>query len=187
MDNKAIFLDRDGVLIKEVGYLGSVENAEFLPNVFSALKKIDISYALIIVSNQAGIAKGMYTEEDYKSVNTWLVDSLKEEGILIAASYFCPHHPEASVEAYKKVCDCRKPGNGMLKKAEKDLNIDLKNSWMIGDKSSDILAGSKAGCKTILVKTGYAGTDNAHVITPDYVAKTLTDAVDFINSKKTVI
>jgi len=109
---------------------------------------------------------------------------LAKKNIRIKETYFCPHHPEAKIKKYRKKCHCRKPGPGMLLKAKKEFNLDLNHSFLIGDKTSDILAGKNAGCMTILVQTGYAGKDGLFKVNPDYTAEDLLSAIKLINSKK---
>jgi len=136
---------------------------------------------VVMVSNQSGIARGYYGEEDAERYNQALAQKLAEEGARIDAIYICPHHPEAKIEKYRLECDCRKPRPGMLKMAEKALEIDLKQSFMIGDKLIDIEAGKSAGCKTILVKTGYGGeTVQNNRVDCDFVADDLYGAVSYI-------
>lgn len=150
MTNKVIFLDRDGVINKEVGYLHKIEDFEFIDGVFDAcLYFQNLGYLLIIVTNQSGIARGYYTENDFHIVNSWMVDQFDKNGIKILDVFFCPHGPDST-------CDCRKPKPGMFILANKKHNIDMKNSWMIGDKESDITAANAAGSQnTILVKSGH--------------------------------
>lgn len=137
-------------------------------------------YAVFIISNQAGIAKGFYKKEDVEKLDNWIRNSLKKTGIKIAKTYFCPHHTDAKIKKYKKKCLCRKPEIGMFLKTKKEFGIDLSQSYLIGDKTSDILAGQRAGCRTILVKTGYAGKDKLFKIKPDFVANDLIEAVKLI-------
>ncbi len=178
---KALFIDRDGVILKEKNYVYRQEDAEFLPGVFEALKKATASgYRIIIVSNQSGIARGLYTEKDYLKLEKWLETKFEENSVKIDGVYYCPHHPEASVKKYKKDCECRKPKPGMILKAAKEHNLNLAESFMIGDKTTDVEAGKNAGCKTILVKTGYAGKDSESKLKPDFVADDLLSAVEII-------
>lgn len=153
---KVIFLDRDGTINVEKDYLYKWEDFEFEKNAITGLKRLnDLGYELIVVTNQSGIARGYYTEEDLSLLNKKMCEELKRNGITILDCFYCPHHPEKGIGKYKKDCDCRKPNSGMLEKAYKKYNIDLKNSFMIGDKESDLKAGDKKGVTSILVKTGY--------------------------------
>lgn len=153
---KCIFLDRDGTINVEKNYLYKIEDFEFEKNVKKGLKKLqDLGYLLIIVTNQSGIARGFYTEEDLKKLNHYIKMELKKESIDILEFYYCPHHKEKGIGKYKIECECRKPKSGMLEKAISDYNIDRNSSFMIGDNISDLLAGKNAGVRGILVKTGY--------------------------------
>lgn len=157
--NKAIFLDRDGTINVEKDYIYKCEDLLFEEGSVEALKTFkNLGYILIVVSNQSGIARGYFTEEDLKAFNDNMNEKLKEESVEITEFYCCPHHPDGLAE-YKKVCDCRKPNNKMLEDAIKKYNIDREKSYMIGDKVSDIGAGLKSKLKTVLVKTGYGLKD----------------------------
>ncbi|MGP1429828.1 MAG: D-glycero-beta-D-manno-heptose 1,7-bisphosphate 7-phosphatase [Fusobacterium sp.] len=157
--NKAIFLDRDGTINVEKDYIYKCEDLVFEEGSVEALKTFkNLGYILIVVSNQSGIARGYFTEEDLKAFNNNMNEKLKEESVEITEFYCCPHHPDGLAE-YKKVCDCRKPNNKMLEDAIKKYNIDREKSYMIGDKLSDIGAGLKSKLKTVLVKTGYGLKD----------------------------
>lgn len=157
--NKAIFLDRDGTINVEKDYIYKCEDLVFEEGSVEALKTFkNLGYILIVVSNQSGIARGYFTEEDLKAFNDNMNEKLKEESVEITEFYCCPHHPDGLAE-YKKVCDCRKPNNKMLEDAIKKYNIDREKSYMIGDKVSDIGAGLKSKLKTVLVKTGYGLKD----------------------------
>ncbi|MDD5177929.1 MAG: D-glycero-beta-D-manno-heptose 1,7-bisphosphate 7-phosphatase [Candidatus Nanoarchaeia archaeon] len=175
--NKAIFLDRDGVINENTDYLHKKEDLIFISNSLEALKKINKSkYKVIIITNQSGIARGYFTLEQFHDFNKHFMSELNKENIKIDGEYFCPHHPDFDMD-----CSCRKPKPGMLLKAKKEFNIDLKNSWMIGDDLCDILAGKNAGCKTILVETGHAGKkDRGYKVSPDFKEKDLYNAVELI-------
>lgn len=180
MRNKAIFLDRDGVIVKDTDHLYKIRDCEFYKGVFSAIKKFPTDYKKIIITNQAGIAKGLYTEKDYKKLMDWISRQLKKHGIKIDKVYFCPHHPDGIVKKYTRICGCRKPKTGMLKQAQKDFNLNPRTSWLIGDSTGDILAGNKFGCKTILVATGYGGKDKRYKVKPTFKAKNLIAAAKII-------
>ena len=150
--NKAIFLDRDGTINVEKNYLYKIENFEFLPNVVKALKLLqDNGYKLIVITNQSGIGRGYYSEEDFKILNDWMLKKLGEKGITITAVYYCPHLPDATIEKYRIDCTCRKPKLGMYEKAIKDYNIDLTESYAIGDKIRDCFICEKSACRGFLV------------------------------------
>lgn len=154
---KAVFLDRDGVITQEPPhYAHRIDQLRLIRNAAKAIKIFNqAEFLVIVITNQAGIAKGFFKEEDTLNFNEEMIKRLNKKGAKIDAIYFCPHHPEAVVEKYKINCNHRKPQIGMLQKARDEYNIDLNGSYLIGDKISDIETGIKAGCKTILVKTGY--------------------------------
>lgn len=153
---KAIFLDRDGTINVEKDYLHKIEDFEFEKNVIEGLKILsELGYIFVVVTNQSGIARGYYSEEDLIILNNHIKDILNKEGIKIEKFYFCPHHPEKGIGKYKVECNCRKPNTGMLDQAVEEFNIDRKSSFMIGDNISDIEAGIRAGMTSILVTTGH--------------------------------
>jgi len=156
---KAIFLDRDGTINVEKDYIYKSEDLVFEEGSIEALKTFkNLGYILIVVSNQSGIARGYFTEEDLNIFNNNMNEILKKNGVEITEFYCCPHHPDG-IEEYKKVCECRKPNNKMIEDAIKKYNINREKSYMIGDKTSDIGAGLKSNLKTVLVKTGYGLKD----------------------------
>ena len=150
MNKKVVFIDRDGVINKEVGYLHKIRDFEFIDGVFDACLHFQkLGYSLIIITNQSGIARGYYNEDDFHLVNNWMIDQFENQGVSILDVFFCPHGPEST-------CDCRKPKPGMFNQANDKYNIDMENSWMIGDKEADVQAANAAGIKnTILVKSGH--------------------------------
>jgi D-glycero-D-manno-heptose 1,7-bisphosphate phosphatase len=150
MPVKTVFLDRDGVINKEVGYLHKIQDFEFIDGVFEAcLYFKSLNYQIIVVTNQSGIGRGYYDEDDFHIINNWMLGQFKNKGIEILDVFFCPHDPESN-------CDCRKPKPGMLNQANEKHNIDMEKSWMIGDKEADVAAANSAGIKnTILVKSGH--------------------------------
>ena len=151
MPVKTVFLDRDGVINKEVGYLHKIQDFEFIDGVFEAcLYFKSLNYQIIVVTNQSGIGRGYYDEDDFHIINNWMLGQFKNKGIEILDVFFCPHDPESN-------CDCRKPKPGMLNQANEKHNIDMEKSWMIGDKEADVAAANAAGIQnTILVKSGHA-------------------------------
>lgn len=156
---KAAFLDRDGTIIYDVGYLSDLADCRFLPGIIQLLKKLQAAeYVLIVVTNQSGIARGFFDEQFVARTHEYLAAQLAREGVNITAFYYCPHHPEKSVSSKFLVdCDCRKPRPGMLIRAAKDHDIDLKNSLMIGDTARDIEAGTAAGCKAFYIDAALEG------------------------------
>ena len=146
--NKAIFLDRDGVINIDKQYVSQIEEFEFTEGIFDLLRSLqEMGYLLIVVTNQSGIGRGYYTLEDFKKLTAWKLSELKKRDIHIQEVYYCPHAPESH-------CDCRKPSPKMLFEAKESFQIDMQKSWMIGDKKSDIDAGKNAGVgKTVFVNT----------------------------------
>jgi len=173
-NNPAIFLDRDGVIIADKHFQINPDDIEFIFGSLDALKRVPLGYVIVSISNQSGVARGLFCERDVIVFNDALDSRLRSFGINIAGWYFCPHGPDDN-------CPCRKPAPGMIFQAADDLSIDLDRSWLIGDKSSDISAGNKAGVTTILVRTGYAGIEEEKVdVRPDFVADNLYGAIEIV-------
>ncbi|OGC90397.1 MAG: hypothetical protein A2W25_02200 [candidate division Zixibacteria bacterium RBG_16_53_22] len=171
----AVFLDRDGVIIVEKNFQADPNDIEFIPGSVEGLLKLNPKYLKVVVSNQSGIARGYFSHDEAVAVNQAVDEKLSLSGIRIDAWYFCPHGPDDG-------CDCRKPRPGLIMKAADELDLELSASWIIGDKSSDIGAGTAAGIRTILVKTGYAGKEpGADDSKPDFTADNLYCAIDIIN------
>ena len=152
--NKALFLDRDGVINVEKGYVNKIEDFEFIDGIFEVLGYFQESgYLLIIITNQAGIARGYYTEEDFHILNNWMLKQFEYKEIHIKKVYFSPYHPKYGIDRYRKQTLCRKPNPGMIIEAQKEFNLDLFQCILVGDKESDIEAGINAGIGTnILIK-----------------------------------
>lgn len=160
MMHKAIFLDRDGVINKDYGYVGKISDFEFLPKVVTSLAKLKAQgWLLVLVTNQSGIARGMYTEADFWTLTEYMQGELAKEQAEFDKVYFCPHHPDAKVEAYRKECDCRKPKPGMFLQAARDLDLDLASSIMVGDHASDLVAASAAGIKKLVLVGEHLSTE----------------------------
>ena len=179
---KAIFLDRDGTLNEDTLYPHKIEHFELLPGVIDGLKKLSKNYIFIIITNQSGIGRGIYKEEDFHNFNNHLISKLKKAGIEIKKTYYCPHHPDEN-------CDCRKPHTKNIKDAAKEFDIDIKNSWAIGDHPPDIKMGLDAGTKTIFMLTGHGKQhidEIKGVLKPNYIAENFLKAAEFIlkNDKK---
>lgn|SRR3989338_976961 len=185
---KAVFLDRDGVINVDVGFTHKNHQLEFIPRSLDALKLLAQSnYMLFIITNQPVIGRGICTEQEYLDFQNYMIKRIEEAGGRIDKFYYCPHHPKHGIGKYLKDCKCRKPKPGLLLQAEKEFNIDLKKSFMIGDKRSDIKAGQAAGCTSILVKTGYGaqGGDTDTDFKPDHISEDLFDAVMLILKQST--
>lgn len=141
MSKKALFLDRDGVINVEKNYLYKVEDFEFIDGIFELCRFFqDKGYIIVVVTNQSGIARGFYSEKDFEKLTKFMVDEFEKQNIYVSKVYHCPHHPEITGK-----CSCRKPEAGMLLQAQKELDIDMKNSIMVGDKQRDVDAGKNAG------------------------------------------
>lgn len=147
----AVFLDRDGTVIEEVGHLGEPDGVVLLPGAPAALRRLsEAGFALVLVTNQAGVARGYFTEEEVQAVNARVSEMLLVEGVKLDGTYYCPHHPD-----FTGPCDCRKPEPGMLLSAARDLDLDLTGSWMVGDHPFDAGAATAAGARPIVVRTGH--------------------------------
>lgn len=185
---KCIFLDRDGTINEYVGFLRKKEDLKLIPGVVQAIRTINNSeYLCIVVTNQPVIARGEVTFNELDEIHKHLQTLLGNEGVYVDDIYYCPHHPdkgyEGEVTELKFDCDCRKPKTGMIDKAQKRYNIDLNNSYIIGDSTLDIMLGKNANMRSILVKTGQAGTDYKYNVEPDIVAEDLEEAVNKVLSK----
>lgn len=169
----AVFLDRDGVLTREKGYVCSAKELEIFVYTAGCIKEIrQKGYYAIVVTNQSGVARGLFTEQDLAEMNKYL---LEETGV--DAVYYCPHHPHGKIERYKQECQCRKPGTGMIEAAVRDFEIDIAASWLIGDRAGDILAGKRAGVGTILLESGYGTARLEEEVKPDYILNDLRDVI----------
>lgn len=172
----AIFLDRDGTINVDHGYVHESDNFQFIDGVIDAMAELKkMGYALVLVTNQSGIARGMFTEDQFMHLTEWMDWSLADRGVDLDGVYYCPHHPEGTVEEFRQVCDCRKPQPGMLLSAKEELNIDMSASYIVGDKIEDLLAGEAASVGTkVLVRTGKPVTPEGEA-KADLVIKSLAD------------
>jgi D-glycero-D-manno-heptose 1,7-bisphosphate phosphatase len=151
----ALFLDRDGVVNREIGYLSRPDHVEFTPGIFDLCRHAqELGYALIIITNQSGIARQLYSESDFHSLMNWMTEEFFLRNVKVDGYYFCPHHPEYGVGPYRKECEDRKPQPGMILKASADHKIDLKRSVLVGDRCSDIQAGAAAGIPNLILLQG---------------------------------
>lgn len=156
MGDKAFFLDRDGTLMENRGYTCHHREVKYLPGTFDVLRRIQgAGYRLVVVTNQSAVARGICTEEEVRVLHQRMHLRMKEEGVHFSGFFFCPYHPEATVNQYRRVSEDRKPGTGMLLRAAAELGIDRSRSYMVGDNVTDIIAGKAAGCRTVLVTTGH--------------------------------
>ena len=173
--NKAIFLDRDGTLNIDYGYVHEIDNFKFIDGAIDALRELKkLGYMLVLVTNQSGIARGYFSEDQFLQLTEWMDWSLAEQDVDLDGIYYCPHHPEGKGE-YKEDCDCRKPKSGMLLQAIKELKIDPTQSIMVGDKVEDLKAGIGAKVKTnVLVRTGKLVTEDGEKVA-DYVLDSIVD------------
>ena len=192
--NRAVFLDRDGTINEEVGYLDSADKLRIIPAAFEAVRQINASgMKAVVITNQAGVAKGLFTEEFVREINRQIQNSLLAQSALIDRFYFCPHHPPEGIGPYRLICDCRNPEPGLLLQAAFDLNIDLARSYVIGDRLRDVETAHRAGAKGVLVMTGYgrdlkqqSGPDQANELNqPDYIAQDILEAVHWILKDRT--
>jgi D-glycero-D-manno-heptose 1,7-bisphosphate phosphatase len=180
----AIFLDRDGVVMEEGHYIATAEQVRLLPGAGETIARLNrAGWPVVIVTNQSGLARGYFGPAALHQVHQRLIQLLACCHARLDGIYVCPHHPEAVIEQYRQRCTCRKPQPGLLYQAAADLQLDLSRSWLIGDRVSDLQAGAAAGCRTVLVRTGYgAQVDTVALdrcaLRVELVATDLADAVD---------
>jgi D-glycero-D-manno-heptose 1,7-bisphosphate phosphatase len=185
----AVFLDRDGVLIEDVHLLTKIEQINILPGVAEALIKLkSAGFLLVVISNQTVVSRGLLSETGVHAINQRIQELLGSKmGPVFDAVYICPHHPNATLAKYRVNCECRKPRPGLFLKAAKEHSIDLSKSFAVGDRITDIIAGAKAGCRTILVETGQHSAPPIQTVEPldvsvkpDQICPDLLSAVDWI-------
>jgi D,D-heptose 1,7-bisphosphate phosphatase len=182
MSNKAVFLDRDDTLIEDLGYINHPDQVKLLDGVVEAMQELRaIGYKLVVVSNQSAVARGIVTEKVLGEIHDRLNKLLAEKGISLDGIYYCPYHPDGAIPKYRKESDLRKPNPGMLLTAAEQMHIDLSQSWMIGNSNRDIEAGTRAGCKTILINHPSQNKQHApYEPNPEYKAVNLREAVIII-------
>lgn len=172
----AVFLDRDGVLTREKSYVTSVKELEIFPYTAECVRQMhQKGYYAIVITNQSGVARGLFSEDDLAEMNDYL---LAETGV--DAIYYCPHHPNGKIEKYKRECDCRKPATGLLEAAERDFDIDMSMSWLVGDRAGDILTGKSVGVRTVLLESGYGTAGLEEEVEPNYILNDLRDVVEIL-------
>jgi D-glycero-D-manno-heptose 1,7-bisphosphate phosphatase len=185
MKNIAVFLDRDGTVSEEVGYVNHLSRYKLFPWTIAAIKKLnEAEIKAILVTNQAGVARGYFTEDLIWKVHELLNSELAKEGAHLDAIYYCPHHPSTGKAPYRANCECRKPRPGLILQAAQEHNIDLANSFMVGDKYTDVELAQNAGVKSIMVMTGYGIGEYEYQREnwpkmPDKIAKDLLEAVEW--------
>lgn len=177
----AVFLDRDGVLVREKGYAASsIDDMEIFSYSKDCVDKIhEKGYLAIVVTNQSGVARGLYTEETLKEMNAVLIEKTGVDAV-----YYCPHHPEGKIERYRCTCRCRKPHTGMIEAACADFNINMCDSFMAGDRAGDIKTGQNAGIRTALLESGYGTKGLEEAVSPDYICNDLRDFVKIIDKRE---
>lgn len=182
MVNKAVFLDRDDTLIEDPGYINHPDQVRLLEGVTETLAELKkMGYKLIVVSNQSGIARGIFTEEMLTKIHERLEQLLSHHGAALDKIYYCPYHPEGAIPKYRRESDWRKPQSGMLLAAAEEFDIDLTQSWLIGDSTRDIDAGKSAGCKTILIQNAaHNRTIEPGATAPDYMAVNMKEVLNII-------
>lgn len=176
---RAVFLDRDGTINVEIDFIHRVEDLRLLPNAAAGLVRMrDLGFELILTSNQSGIGRGIFSMDDMGRFNAAVAE---RTGVSFVATYFSPFHPTAGVGEYRRPSPLRKPRPGMILQAVAEHNLDLSQSFAVGDRNSDVAAGHAAGCRTVLLRTGLTGTDKVEdPVVPDYTADDLLEAAAFI-------
>lgn len=178
---RAVFLDRDGTLIREVGYLSRLEDLEILSGVASALRRLgEEGYVRLVVTNQSGVARGYFDEAFVERTHRELRRRLREQGADVEGFYVCPHHPD-----FTGVCACRKPEPGLVLQAAREWALDLALSWVIGDKPADVELGRRAGCRAVLVRTGYGARTEAELSVPGRAADVVAD--DLVHAAEEIV
>jgi len=186
----AVFVDRDGTINEQMGYVNHISRFVLLPGASEAIKLLnDNGYLVIVVTNQSGVARGYFPIELVYNIHRHMGDLLKKNGARVDGIFFCPHYPSGKVKEYAKICNCRKPNTGLIEMARDRFSIDMKNSWVVGDTISDIEMGKRAELKSILVETGYGMGEIEYVlpssrVKPDHISDNLYEAVRFILSQR---
>ncbi len=183
---RAVFLDRDGTINEEVGYVNHVSRFRMLPGSAQAVRRLnDAGFKVILISNQSGVARGYFPESLVRDVHGLMQEELARAGARLDAVYYCPHHPEGRIDEFRRACDCRKPKPGMLVRAAADWDLDLAASFVVGDKYLDVQTARAAGARGVLVLTGYGRGElqfQKHLwpCLPDHVAENVLDAAGWI-------
>ncbi len=189
---RAVFLDRDGTITEDDDYVHSCDQIRISKNAAEAIRILNRSFLVILITNQSVIARGLCSEEDVKKINELIIKELRKEGAKIDGAYFCPHHPEQHEDVppharkYRVDCECRKPKTGMVEQAARDLGIDVSRSFFIGDSTTDVETAKNAGCVSVLVKTGKGGQDKKYPADAHYICEDILDAAILIDSIKDI-
>jgi len=190
--NRAVFIDRDGTISEEVGYINHLSRFRLFPYAAAAIRQLHESgFLAIVITNQAGVARGYFSEAMVEAIHQRMAQELELAGAVLDGIYYCAHHPTIGAAPYQVDCDCRKPKPGLLMRAAADFNIDLANSWMVGDRYSDIELAANAGVKSALVLSGYGRGEWEHqrdnwTVKPDLVGEDLLAVVNQIESYEPV-
>jgi D-glycero-D-manno-heptose 1,7-bisphosphate phosphatase len=180
---RAVFLDRDGTLVYSRHYPSRPEELRLYENIGPGLRRLQkAGFRLVVITNQAGIARGYFTEDDLQLMHEYLSGELARLGVQLDAIYYCPHHPDGVIPELARRCQCRKPAPGMLLAAAADLDIDLARSWLVGDILDDVEAGHRAGCRSILVDLGTESLPTQHIRCPDFIARNTAHALRIIGT-----
>ncbi|GAC1425304.1 MAG: HAD family hydrolase [Ktedonobacteraceae bacterium] len=182
MSSRALFLDRDGTLVHASHYPSRPEQLRLYADIGPALQRLQQQhdFRLIVITNQSGIARGYFTEADLQRMHDYLTGELLALGVRVDGIYHCPHHPEGVIEGLAVRCECRKPQPGMLLRAARELDLDLKRSWFVGDILDDVEAGNRANCRTVLVDLGTESLPQQPLRVPTFVASNTLHALDII-------
>lgn len=183
MKRRAVFLDRDGTLVYPRHYPSHPEELRLYEHIGPGLRRLQgAGFRLVVITNQAGIARGYFTEDDLRLMHEYLSGELARLGVQLDAIYHCPHHPDGMIPELALRCQCRKPAPGMLLAAAADLDIDLARSWLVGDILDDVEAGKRAGCRSILVDLGTEASPTRRLRRPDFVARNTVHALRIIGT-----
>jgi D-glycero-D-manno-heptose 1,7-bisphosphate phosphatase len=181
---RAVFLDRDGTLIEDIPYLDRIDRVELYPWTIDAVRLLNrTGLRVVVTTNQSGVARGYFTEANVEAVHQRISSLLAEGGAHIDAYYYCPHHPEGTVDGYRQACQCRKPGPGLVERAARELGVEPSRSFVVGDRWLDIRLARAVGARAVLVRTGYGQSEEAQPepgVAADGVADNLMDATSWI-------
>ncbi|MFV1963888.1 MAG: D-glycero-beta-D-manno-heptose 1,7-bisphosphate 7-phosphatase [Pirellulaceae bacterium] len=185
MSHCGVFLDRDGTINQEVTYLAATDQLQLIDGAALGVRSLNLAgYKVVVITNQSAVARGYLSEETLQDIHRFLQDELRIHDATLDAIYYCPHHPTEGMPPYRGECQCRKPKPGMLHRAAEELDIDLSRSFVVGDKLIDLDLGSRVGCTTVLVRTGYGCEVEKDLdrqpVQPDFVANDLQEASAWI-------